>query len=294
VPLNDLVQQVVEVTRARWSDIPHMRGVVIDTRTDLTRNLPVIMGVENEIRDALTNLVFNAVDAMSDGGALTLRTRTGEFGRVIVEVSDTGVGMDETTRRRCLEPFFTTKGERGTGLGLAMVYGMVQRHSADMDIESVVGRGTTVSLSFAAAVSAAPSEAVTEHVVPTGLRILVVDDDPLLLRSLRETLESDGHVIETASGGREGIDRFREAKEEGRVFNVVLTDLGMPFVDGRQVATAIKACSPATPIIMLTGWGQRLVAEGDMPAHVNIVLSKPPKLRDLREALGKSCASANG
>jgi CheY-like chemotaxis protein len=126
------------------------------------------------------------------------------------------------------------------------------------------------------------------------LRILVVDDDPLLLRSLRETLESDGHVIETASGGREGIDRFREAKEEGRVFNVVLTDLGMPFVDGRQVATAIKACSPATPIIMLTGWGQRLVAEGDMPAHVNIVLSKPPKLRDLREALGKSCASANG
>jgi PAS domain S-box-containing protein len=294
VQLNDLVPQVVELTRARWSDIPHMRGVVIDLKTELARNLPVIMGVESEIRDALTNLVFNAVDAMSEGGALSLRTRTGEFGRVVVEVSDTGAGMDETTRRRCLEPFFTTKGERGTGLGLAMVYGMVQRHSADIAIESVVGRGTAVSLSFTAAVSAAPSETVTEHVVPTGLRILVVDDDPLLLRSLRETLESDGHVIETASGGREGIDRFREAKEDGRVFNVVLTDLGMPFVDGRQVASAIKAESPATPIIMLTGWGQRLVAEGDMPAHVNIVLSKPPKLRDLREALGRSCASANG
>ncbi len=292
VQLNDLVLQVVELTRARWSDIPHMRGVVIDLRTDLARNLPVIMGVEGEIRDALTNLVFNAVDAMSDGGALSLRTRTSDAGRVAVDVSDTGAGMDETTRRRCLEPFFTTKGERGTGLGLAMVYGMVQRHSADIAIESVVGRGTTVSLSFTAAANAAPSEIIAEQVIPTGLRILVVDDDPLLLRSLRETLESDGHVIETASGGREGIDRFREAMEEGQVFNVVLTDLGMPFVDGRQVASAIKAESPATPIIMLTGWGQRLVAEGDMPAHVNIVLSKPPKLRDLREALGRSCASA--
>ncbi len=292
VQLNDLVLQVVELTRARWSDIPHMRGVVIDLRTDLARNLPVIMGVEGEIRDALTNLVFNAVDAMSDGGALSLRTRTSDAGRVAVDVSDTGAGMDETTRRRCLEPFFTTKGERGTGLGLAMVYGMVQRHSADIAIESVVGRGTTVSLNFTGAANAAPSETIAEQVIPTGLRILVVDDDPLLLRSLRETLESDGHVIETASGGREGIDRFREAMEEGQVFNVVLTDLGMPFVDGRQVASAIKAESPATPIIMLTGWGQRLVAEGDMPAHVNIVLSKPPKLRDLREALGRSCASA--
>jgi PAS domain S-box-containing protein len=292
VLLNELVLQVVELTRARWSDMPHMRGVVIDLKTDLTRNLPVMMGVEGEIRDALTNLVFNAVDAMSEGGALSLRTRTDDFGRVMVEVSDTGAGMDETTRRRCLEPFFTTKGERGTGLGLAMVYGMVQRHSADLDIESVVGRGTTVTLSFAAALSAAPSETVTEHVIPTGLRILVVDDDPLLLRSLRETLEADGHVIETASGGREGIDRFREAKEDGKAFDVVLTDLGMPFVDGRQVASSIKAETPAISIIMLTGWGQRLVAEGDMPAHVNIVLSKPPKLRDLRDALARSRASA--
>jgi signal transduction histidine kinase/ActR/RegA family two-component response regulator len=291
VKLNELVPQVVELTRARWSDIPHMRGVVIDLKTELAPGLPVIMGVEGDIRDALTNLVFNAVDAMSEGGALTLRTRTAEFGRVIVEVSDTGAGMDDITRRRCLEPFFTTKGERGTGLGLAMVYGMVQRHSADIDIESVVGRGTTVVLSFAAAAAAAPGEAPGEFAVLSGLRILVIDDDPLLLRSLRETLEADGHVIETASGGREGIDRFKEAKEEGRSYEVVLTDLGMPFVDGRQVASAIKAESPKTPIIMLTGWGQRLVAEGDMPAHVNIVLSKPPKLRDLREALARSCAA---
>src|SRR4029077_10991211 len=109
-------------------------------------------GAENEIRDALTNLIFNAVDAMPTGGTLLVRTREAPGGdagdRVLIDVTDTGVGMDEDTRRRCLEPFFTTKGERGTGLGLAMVYGMIQRHSADIEIESTVGKGTTVRLTF--------------------------------------------------------------------------------------------------------------------------------------------------
>jgi PAS domain S-box-containing protein len=290
VQLNELVQQVVELTRARWSDMPHLRGLVIDLKTELARNLPVIMGVEGEIRDALTNLVFNAVDAMPEGGSLRIRTRAMDLNRVRVEVSDTGAGMDEETQRRCLEPFFTTKGERGTGLGLAMVYGMVQRHSADLDIDSKPGVGTTVGLSFAAALSAAPGEAAPELSVSQSLRILVVDDDPLILRSLRETLEADGHEVETASGGKEGIDRFREAKESAQAFDVVLTDLGMPFVDGRQLASSIKAASPSTPVIMLTGWGQRLAAEGDIPPHVNVLLSKPPKLRDLREALARCCA----
>ena len=104
------------------------------------------MGVESEIREALVNLVFNAVDAMPEGGTLTLRTKvshrpTRQPTASHVEVSDTGIGMDEDTRRRCLEPFFTTKGERGTGLGLAMVYGIVQRHSADIEIESARGQG---------------------------------------------------------------------------------------------------------------------------------------------------------
>src|SRR5882762_6998145 len=117
------------------------------------------MAVESEIREALINLIFNAVDAMPDGGTLTLRTRvsatppdsvTGSVSRrVHIEVSDTGVGMTEDIRRRCLEPFFTTKGERGTGLGLAMVYGVVERHSSEINIESEIGKGTTMRLSFA-------------------------------------------------------------------------------------------------------------------------------------------------
>ena len=288
VHLNELVQQVVDLTRARWSDMPQQRGIVIELKTELAENLPSVMGAESEIREALTNLVFNAVDALPAGGTLTLRTRVAQSGQVQVEVSDTGIGMDETARRSCLEPFFTTKGERGTGLGLAMVYGMVQRHSAEIEIESEVGRGTTVRLSFASAASVATqADSAAQPIVRRRLRILVVDDDPVLLRSLRDALEGDGHAIVVASGGQQGIDLMRASDADK--FDAVITDLGMPYVDGRQVASAVKTASPSTPVIMLTGWGQRLVAEGDIPAHVDLVLNKPPKLRDLREALARCC-----
>ncbi len=210
-----------------------------------------------------------------------------------VEVGDTGAGMDEDTRRRCLEPFFTTKGERGTGLGLAMVYGIVQRHNARIEIESAPGAGTTVRLRF-------PQASVTEegdlpessNATPGRLRILVVDDDPLLIRSLRDSLESDGHYVTTANGGQEGIDTFRTSLAGLQQFAAVFTDLGMPNVDGRKVASAVKGLSPGTPVILLTGWGQRLDIEGGVPAHVDRMLSKPPKLRDLRAALSALTSAA--
>jgi CheY-like chemotaxis protein/anti-sigma regulatory factor (Ser/Thr protein kinase) len=258
--------------------------------------LPKIMGVESEIRESLTNLVFNAVDAMPEGGTLTLRTRLAdadpERAAVVVEVVDSGIGMDEDTRRRCLEPFFTTKGERGTGLGLAMVFGMVQRHSAEIEIESAPGAGTTVRLVFAVptAIPAEPAGRPARALeAPSRLRLLLIDDDPILLKSLRDALETDGHVIVTANGGEAGISTFRAWLDRGEPFAAVITDLGMPYVDGRQVAAAVKETSPATPVIMLTGWGQRLVAEGDIPPHVDRVLAKPPKLREVREALAQLC-----
>jgi signal transduction histidine kinase/ActR/RegA family two-component response regulator len=293
VHLNEIVQQVAELTRARWNDIPQQRGVMIELVKELAPELPIIMGAENEIREALTNLIFNAVDALPEGGTLFLRTRALDTRYVQIEVGDTGVGMDENARRRCLEPFFTTKGERGTGLGLAMVYGMVQRHSGEIEIESALGRGTTMRLTFAAAAKvAAPPQSAAARVAPLHLRILLVDDDPVLLRSVREILEGDGHTVTAANGGREGIEAFRAVRKSEEAFEVVITDLGMPYVDGRQVASAVKAASPQTPVVMLTGWGQRLATEGDVPAHVDLVLAKPPKLRDLREALVRCCVRA--
>ena len=294
---NDLVRQVIDLTRARWSDMPQQQGTVIDVRLELMADLPPIMGAESEIREALINLVFNAIDALPANGVITLRTTTARLAtgsqnsNVQIEVADNGIGMDEETRLRCLEPFFTTKGERGTGLGLAMVYGVAQRHGAEVDIESTAGEGTLVRLSFPAATAVAltPDQPKVGPVVPQRLRLLVVDDDPLLLKSLRDILESDGHVVVTANDGRAGIDAFHAAETSGDGFAAVITDLGMPYMDGRKVATAIKAASPSTPVILLTGWGQRLVSEDDVPAHVDRVLSKPPKLRELREALVQHC-----
>jgi CheY-like chemotaxis protein/anti-sigma regulatory factor (Ser/Thr protein kinase) len=278
------------------------RGIVVTTVTELAADLPPVAGSEHEIREALTNLILNAVDAMPDGGTLTIRTRLTETAshapdnlplrHAHIEVSDTGRGMDEETRRRCLEPFFTTKGERGTGLGLPMVYGMVQRHSADIEIESAPGKGTTVRVSFAVPATVAESqETGSAYPVAPPSRILVVDDDPLLLKSLRDTLETYGHKVTTLGGGQAAIDVFRDALGGAEPFTVVITDLGMPYVDGRQVARSIKQMSPTTPVLMLTGWGQRMTEDGDLPDHVDRVLSKPPRLRELHAALVEYCRS---
>jgi CheY-like chemotaxis protein len=203
-----------------------------------------------------------------------------------IEVSDTGIGMDDDTRRRCLEPFFTTKGERGTGLGLAMVYGMIQRHSGNVEIDSEPGKGTTIRLSFAVSGPAVAADSGLHLLLPAkGLSLLVIDDDPLLLRSLQDILENDGHLVTCADGGKAGIAEFESAVADGRQFSLVMTDLGMPHVDGRAVAARIKALSPHTPVLLLTGWGQRLVANQEIPPFVDRVLSKPPKLIDLRTAL---------
>lgn len=291
VQLNQLAQQVVGLTRARWNDIPQQRGIVIQIQTELAPDLPQVMGVESEIREALINLVFNAVDAMPKGGTLTLRTKVSDK-NISVEVADTGTGMDEETRRRCLEPFYTTKGERGTGLGLAMVYGIIERHGADLEIESERGIGTTIKLIFPIKSSAiaAPIKSSTTASVLSRLRLLVVDDDPLLLKALRDILEADGHAVVTANGGQAGIDAFQAALKRNEPFSAAITDLGMPYVDGRAVASAIKSALPKTPLILLTGWGKRLASESDIPPHVNHVLSKPPKPAELREALAR-CVS---
>ena len=298
VDLNQLVRQVLELTSARWCDMAQQRGVVIEPLTELADELPKVMGVESEIREALTNLIFNAVDAMPDGGSLTLRTRLHgepEQPGVAVEVVDSGIGMTDEARLRCLEPFFTTKGEQGTGLGLAMVFGMVQRHSAAIEIDSAPGTGTTMRLVFSASTPVVMDPGQTGSVlpeIPTHLRLLLIDDDPVLLKSLRDALETDHHNIVATSGGEAGIAMFRAGLENGEYFAAVITDLGMPYVDGRKVASAVKQLSPGTPVILLTGWGQRMIADGDVPPHVDRVLPKPPKLRDLREALRQLCVRA--
>jgi CheY-like chemotaxis protein len=292
--LNPILEQVKELTRVRWRDQMQEQGTVIDCRLETADDLPDVLGVESEIRDAVTNLVLNAIDAMPRGGALTLRTTmaasapngAGNGTKACVEVADTGTGMDEETRKRCIDPFYTTKGERGTGLGLSMVYGMAQRHNAALEIDSAPGAGTTVRLKFPIAGTTVVSavETSTPGAV-RPLRVLIIDDDPLLVKALRDALDIDGHAVTSADGGQNGIEEFTRARATPSPFDVVISDLGMPHVDGRKVAAAVKALSPDTPMILLTGWGSRLIADQDTPQYVDRVLSKPPQLGELREAL---------
>jgi signal transduction histidine kinase/ActR/RegA family two-component response regulator len=303
IEINPLIEQVLALTRARWSDVPQERGIVIRVCTELAADLPRMLGTESDIRDALTNLIFNAVDAMPEGGTLTLRTQvaseaSGQFsaGPAAVElaVADTGSGMDEDTLRRCFEPFFTTKGERGTGMGLAMVYGMVKRQGAQIDIDSALGRGTTIRIRFvAAAATPAAQMHLPAEISTRRLRLLIVDDDPLVAQSLGHVLQGEGHAVTIADGGQAGIDAFTAAYRDQKAFDIVMTDLGMPYVDGRAVAAAVKALSMQTPVLLLTGWGQRLSTEQSIPANVDLLLSKPPKLPELRRAFMQLLASGN-
>ena len=292
VPINRILEQVVDLTRPRWHDMAQEQGIVIDLEKQVAPDLPSILGVESEIRHALMNLILNAVDAMPEGGKLALRVSSAPRS-VIVEVRDTGTGMTDEVRGKCLEPFFTTKGQRGTGLGLAMVYGMVQRHEAEIEIDSAPGKGTTMRLTFPACATEGLVGQRTAVPSPVhSARILVVDDDKRVSKSLRKVLEADGHRVTVADGGQAGIDTFLAATGSGEAFSMVISDLGMPHIDGRRVAAAVKAASPKTPIVLLTGWGYSMRENGDLPSHVDHLLSKPPDVNELRLAISKLTSEA--
>ena len=210
---------------------------------------------------------------------------------VHLEVRDNGVGMDEETRRRCLEPFFTTKGERGTGLGLAMVYGMAQaprRRRSISTARSAQARPFASPSGAGTAQTSATSRQPQPIFATRSLRVLLIDDDPSLIESLRSALLDEGHKVTAADGGQAGIDAFRSAQQSGKPFDIVITDLGHALrrrPAGRREYPL--ASSPGTPIILLTGWGQHVANENEKPPQVDRLLGKPPRIRELRTALAE-------
>ena len=287
VRLADVVAQAVSLTQFSWRNQALGRGIVIDLVTEIDQAL-CVPGEASELREVLTNLILNAVDALPRGGQLALRARA-EGGQVVLEVADTGVGMSEATRRRCLEPFFTTKGEHGTGLGLAVVWGIVRRHRGTVAVESQPGEGTTITirLPLADQVPSAQPSCPDRSAEPAQcpLRVLVVDDEPLVRSSLAEYLELDGHRVELASSGQEGLEKFRAGR-----FDLVLTDRAMPELGGDELALAIRQLEPGIPIVMLTGFGDLMTSSGERPLGVDLVLSKPITLPALRAAIAAATA----
>jgi len=279
ISLNQIARHAISLTQPRWKDQALAAGITVRIATDL-QTVPLVVANESEIREALLNLIFNAVDAMPQGGTITIRTRSRD-GSAELEVSDTGTGMTEEVRGRCLEPFFSTKGEHGTGLGLAMVYGIIQRHHGRIAIDSEPGRGTTVTLRLPVEAEPEAQDKGQEAVAPSRrFRILVVDDEPLMCEVLTEYLTRDGHTVETAANGREGLEKFHRGW-----FDVVITDRGMPEMSGDQMAASIKRTAPTKPVILLTGFGDLILAAGEKPAGIDSVISKPVTAAALRKAL---------
>ncbi len=279
--VNQVVHDSIAITRPRWDEQMARGGVRLELRLNLTAALP-IKGRPAALGEVMTNLILNAIDAMPEGGALTISTRHEGVERVVLTVSDTGIGMQEAVRRRVFEPFFTTKGQRGSGLGLSVSYSIVKRHGGEIRVESQAGRGTSFTLTFPAATwttdeAPPPVSAGTRR----PARVLVVDDEPQVLSVLREMLERIGHQVTTAAGAAEALEAFRPGR-----FDVVLTDIGMDGMNGWQLAECIREQDEGVGLLFVTGWGlQDTERERLRELRVRSCLFKPVHPADLAAAV---------
>ncbi len=281
VDLTRIVGQAISLTEPKWRAQAQVSGIDIEVVPVFCDSL-VVAGEEPALREVLTNLIFNAVDAMPHGGRITIETAL-EAGKAALRVRDTGTGMSEEVRQRCLEPFFSTKGERGTGLGLSMVYGIIERHRGQLEIESEPDKGTTFIIRLPCADPAAPvSKPVHFAPVTDKLSILVVDDDERVCEVVAEYLRTDGHDVVVVTSGQAAVAQVREKK-----LDVVFLDRAMPEMSGDQAAELIKGIQPDLPVIMLTGFGALIEVTGSRPRAVDAVLGKPVTLAMLRQTLAK-------
>lgn len=281
VDLAKIIKQAVSLTEPKWRHQAQAKGVTITVATDL-KALPVVAGEESALREVLTNLIFNAVDAMPDGGHICLESSIVDQ-KAVIEVSDTGTGMTETVRQRCLEPFFSTKGEQGTGLGLSMVYGIIERHRGQLEIQSAIGKGTTfvIRLPLAEEMPLDQSAAsVTSKAKSSSLDVLVVDDEARIREVLSTYMRCDGHRVATAASGREALEKFRRHQ-----FDLVLLDRVMPEMSGEQTARFIKQLNQNIPVVMLTGFGGPIEPSGKDREAIDVVLNKPVTLDTLRRTI---------
>src|SRR2546423_1113686 len=300
VSVDQLMLDVREITRPRWKSRPESEGVHIALELQLGSDEARVMGDEPELREVLVNMGFNAVDAMPEGGTITLSTRE-SGGAIEISVSDNGEGMTEEVRSRVFDPFFTTKGKAGMGLGMAVSYGIIRRHEGAVEVESQPGRGTTFRIKFPAAscpVKSSPTAtAGLEHpalaLVPPshteGTRILVVDDEEHVRVLLKDILESEGHSVSLAGGGREALELLGAS-----AFDAIFTDLGMQGMSGWELARAVRERNEAMPLAVITGWGEAVSSGERSAARADWVVTKPfdaSQILDIAREVARRCES---
>src|SRR5438552_17791443 len=285
VDLGAVAREVVELTRPQWELEAQSRGVRYEFSVEGTA--PPVAGRPEELREVLTNLVTNAVDAMPDGGRCTVGLAS-EREWATVSVRDTGVGMEEDMRRRVFEPFFTSKGPRGTGLGLAVSWGIVTRHGGTIEVESVPGRGSTFVVRLP--VPVALPDSVTGLTVPPpthAARVLIIEDEPEVQAVLADMLREAGYVVTVAKDGSNGLDRCEEEP-----IDIVLSDISMPGLSGWEVAARVRARFPTIPIGFVTGWGDQLDPERLAGTGVSFVIAKPFQTLDVLRHVAQALTTA--
>jgi signal transduction histidine kinase len=284
VDLNQLIEQAISLTQPRWQTEATAGGRTISITTE-PGEIPCIVGDAAQLREVLTNLIFNAVDALPQGGKITLGTHL-DGDTVALTIGDTGTGMSEVVRRRCLEPFFTTKGKRGTGLGLSMVFGIIHRHEGTIDVESELGSGTRFVLRLPATNQESGMRADSLAWEGGSLRVLVVDDQAILSLLVCEYLQDDLHTVETALSGSDALAKFRSTH-----FDLVITDFVMAEMNGAELAVAIKQLKPQVPVILLSGYQGDSMAGKQSSAAIDLVLGKPLSRAVLRHAIAQVMAA---
>jgi PAS domain S-box-containing protein len=291
VDVGEVLHDVARLTAPRWRDNSQAEGRPIHLEVKAEPGCWV-NGSTAELRESITNLIFNAVDALPRGGAIYLRAdRQGEH--VVVEVSDTGTGIPREVQGRVFDPFFTTKGEHGTGLGLPQVLAIVEKHGGSVELDSAIDRGTTIRMRFPRAsppasrpVAAAERAEATEHrseqvATPArrGIRVLVVEDEEQLARMARIVLSQQGHQVTVAASGEEALARL-----DAERFELIISDLGLgPGKNGWDLAQETREHWPDTRFVLVTGWGAAIDPADAKARGVDEVIAKPYRIADLRQ-----------
>jgi len=282
VDVNKVVQSTVLVTQPKWQAETRAEGRAVEIETDLQEVGPSV-GSEQQLRSALTNLIINSLDAMPEGGTITIRT-SGDEERTTITFSDTGTGMSQEACDRCFEAFFTTKGdEGGTGLGLVTTREIIERHDGTIEVQTALGKGSTFTIRLPVREYVPPEKETAPETEPIPpMRVLVVDDHVGSQQMLKRYLIHDDHTVETEDTGTGAVNRLKNES-----FDLVITDRALPGVSGDMVAIAAKSSSPETPVIMLTGFGESMIEQKNYPAGVDLILPKPVGPEELRDAVAE-------
>jgi CheY-like chemotaxis protein/anti-sigma regulatory factor (Ser/Thr protein kinase) len=287
------VSEVAELTRPAWEAATQQRGVPVELQVQ-TRPVPPVQGNAAELREVLVNLVHNALDALPNGGIVWLRTAA-TAGEVLITVADNGMGMPPRVRHRIFDPFYTTKGQKGSGLGLSIAYTIVARHKGQIEVESDEGQGTTFTVRLPVAaepegkpplVTVAPATTVPKGAKTARQgRILAVDDERDLAVMLARMLQGDGHEVRVCTRGAEALEVL-----EQEPFDLLLTDVSMPDMDGWEVARRVKERHPDLPVGVVTGWGSQYEGMDLAARGIDFLLSKPFTVSAARELVTRALA----